>query len=295
MCRIMIRLIDNLWQLSLLVGLMSSLSSAVQPTWQVARATEMPIIDGQITDEVWAYAPALTLSIQKSMGKDMGQEITKLRLQAVYTDTELAILAIWADGTENRTYKTWVWDSSKSRYKKGRDLEDIFSIAFPIKGSFTGDMLSPIEVEWDVWHWNAGRTDASGYAFDRRHIHTFKQPKGRAKQISTSSGKKIWFANPTDQGYPPMLLKSKPKTFEGQRVLSFIATLPTQSQADVQAKGVWVNGRWQLELKRKLNTRQLDDIAFKTDEIYPTAIAIFDRSEGGRHSSSPVVEMTFRQ
>ena len=107
---VMIRSRIGFWQLSLLFGLMIGTKSIAveQQNWYVARATEIPIIDGKITDEVWSYAPTLMLSIQKSMGKDKGKETTRLRLQAVYTDTELAILAIWADETENRTYKTGI-------------------------------------------------------------------------------------------------------------------------------------------------------------------------------------------
>ena len=294
---VMIRSRISFWRLSFLFGLMIGIRAIAveQQNWYVAKATEIPIIDGKITDEVWSYAPTLIVSIQKSMGKDKGKETTKLRLQAVYTDTELAILAIWADETEDRTYKTWIWDSAKSRYKKGRDLEDIFSVGFPIRGPFTGDMLSPIEVEWDVWHWNAARTDPSGYAFDRRHVHTFAQPKGKAKQISIPGGKKIWFANPADQGYPLFSSRPKPRTFEGQSVPSFVVNLPTHSQADVQAKGIWESGRWQLELRRKLDTGHSDDLAFTPSQIYPVAIAIFDHSEGGRHGSSSVVKMNFRQ
>ena len=101
--------------------------SAEQPTLQVVKVTKLPTIDGLGNDAVWASAPTQILSIQKSMGKDEGKAITQLRLKAVYTETDLAILAIWTDDTENRTYKTWVWDAEKSRYKKGHDLEDIFS------------------------------------------------------------------------------------------------------------------------------------------------------------------------
>lgn len=269
--------------------------SAEQPTLQVVKVTKLPTIDGLGNDAVWASAPTQILSIQKSMGKDEGKAITQLRLKAVYTETDLAILAIWTDDTENRTYKTWVWDAEKSRYKKGHDLEDIFSIAFPIQGQFSGNMLSPVEVEWDVWHWNAGRTDVSGYAIDRRHIHTFKQPKGRAKQITTLSKKKIWFANPTDRGHPPMLPQPKPKIFQGQRVPSYLTKQPTQSQADVIAKGTWQNSIWQLEMQRNLDTGFDDDLAFDPNQSYQTAIAIFDHAEGGKHGSSQVVEITFRK
>ena len=92
-----------------------------------------------------------------------------------------------------------------------------------------------------------------------------------------------------------MLPQPKPKIFQGQRVPSYLTKQPTQSQADVIAKGTWQNSIWQLEMQRNLDTGFDDDLAFDPNQSYQTAIAIFDHAEGGKHGSSQVVEITFRK
>ncbi len=64
---VMIRSRISFWRLSFLFGLMIGIRAIAveQQNWYVAKATEIPIIDGQITDEVWSYAPTLIVSIQK--------------------------------------------------------------------------------------------------------------------------------------------------------------------------------------------------------------------------------------
>ena len=260
----------------------------------VFKAEQMPEIDGMSEDSVWRNTPPLVVPVYEVVGKDKGKE-SFVTMKAIYNQTHVCILAEWPDTTKDNTHKSWVWDTEKKRYTKGKDLEDVFSIAFPIEGRFTGNMLSPVECIWDVWYWKAARTNPSGYAMDKHHIHTFRQPKGKAKQFPATNKRKIWIARPMDKGNSPTGHKKKPSAFEGNQVDQYPPSVPTASQADVIAKGVWNNGKWSLEMLRKINTGYDDDTDLSIKQSYDMAIAVFDHEEHAKHNSSKVIEMRFER
>ena len=65
------------------------------------------------------------------------------------------------------------------------------------------------------------------------------------------------------------------------------------SIADIKAKGVWKNGMWTLELKRKMNTGHGDDIAFKKGQAIKGGIAVFDRTGDDDHAISETLTFQF--
>jgi len=67
---------------------------------------------------------------------------------------------------------------------------------------------------------------------------------------------------------------------------------PTGSAADVRAKGVWRDGRWTVELQRRLFTGHDDDTRFEPARRYKMAISTHDRS-GDMDKASDVVELSF--
>ena len=165
------------------------LLAAKNDVLSVSKVTQIPTIDGISDDSVWSQTPALIVSVYEVVGKDKGRE-NFVTMKAIYNQTHICILAEWLDKTKDDTHKSWVWNVEKKTYTKGKDLEDVFSISFPIEGQFTGNMLSPVECTWDVWYWKAARTNPSGYAMDKHHIHTFRQPKGKAKQFPATNKRK---------------------------------------------------------------------------------------------------------
>ena len=65
-----------------------------------------------------------------------------------------------------------------------------------------------------------------------------------------------------------------------------VNTSPTGSIADVKAKGVWRDGKWYLELARKLDTGHADDAVIPAAGEIEIAIAGFNGVSGKRHSVS---------
>ncbi len=58
------------------------------------------------------------------------------------------------------------------------------------------------------------------------------------------------------------------------------------SIADIAAKGVWRNGRWYLELARKLDTGHDDDAVIPANGTIEMAVAAFNGVDGKKHSVS---------
>lgn len=69
---------------------------------------------------------------------------------------------------------------------------------------------------------------------------------------------------------------------------------PTGSAADVRAKGAWADGRWTLELGRKLGTAQKDDTKFDPSRTYKMTLGAFDRT-GDMDKASGEIELAFRR
>ncbi len=65
-----------------------------------------------------------------------------------------------------------------------------------------------------------------------------------------------------------------------------LAENPTGSVTDVAAKGVWGDGGWTLELSRKLDTGNADDVAFARGGAVKGGIAAFNRSGDDDHNVS---------
>ena len=69
--------------------------------------------------------------------------------------------------------------------------------------------------------------------------------------------------------------------------------LSLQSEFSKGNQGVWDDGKWTLEMLRKLDTSYDDDANLSVKQSYDTAIAVFDHEEHTKHSSSKVIEMRF--
>lgn len=66
----------------------------------------------------------------------------------------------------------------------------------------------------------------------------------------------------------------------GFKVPAYISEKPTGSARDISAKGVYYDGNWYLELKRKLQTGHDDDVQFDITKTYRFSIAVNDDSHG---------------
>lgn len=258
------------------------------------RAEKPPTVDGKPDEQVWGAAPELKLTVRRVMLPNAG-ESAGVSIRSVYTDDEIYFLVAWEDKTrDDASHKSWTWSAAKKAYEEGPDREDMFSLAFEHTGPFVADMLAPVDAVWDVWHWKAFRTNPQGYAMDRTHRYSRQKPEGKAKEFRSHDGKPVWIARSEDAGETVERKQDAPKEQAGERVPQYVPGKPTDSAADVRAKGAWEDGRWTLELGRKLNTGHKDDTTFDPSRSYKIALGTHDRT-GDMDKASGEIELVFRR
>ncbi|MCK5511589.1 MAG: hypothetical protein KAI96_02210 [Thermodesulfovibrionia bacterium] len=248
------------------IALVSVPTQAAQ-TLSAAKVDTTPVIDGS-EDNVWAHAKAITVRDKRAA--------VDLKLKAVYTNDMVFFLVQYPDATEDRLHKPWIWDKESKVYKSGPQREDTFTFKWNMEGknvdlsNFSDDVYTA-----DIWYWKAHRTDPVGYADDKRHIFA-SEPGKKAKEITSTGGKKRYLMRPGDEGKPAQknrVLIEYQGDFHGQ----YIYVTPEGSRADVLAKGEWKDRTWIIEFGRKLNTGNADDIQFDpaSEKKYQFGISIF--------------------
>jgi Ethylbenzene dehydrogenase len=278
----------------LLVGFGSEASAAdALPGLASARVDRVPDVDGDGADPAWKSAKETKL-VAKGVFPENAARSTEVTLRAVHTGTDVYLLVRWRDGTrDDAVHKPFVWDSAKAAYVEGPEREDMLSVAFEHTGPFTGDMLSPVESIWDVWHWKAARTNPQGFAMDRSHHYTRQQWQGKGRAHTARDGQPIWIARPEDAGDTVEKKQPAPPARADDRVPQYLPGVPSGSAGDVKAKGAWSDGWWTLELQRKLDTGHADDdTRFDTSKTFKMAVSVHDRT-GEMDQASPVLQLSF--
>lgn len=263
-----------------------------KPAKLVSAHVHAPIVvDGKGTDAAWAKAKAVEIVAKRVMPGKEGTS-TKVSIKAVHSHKEIFFLFRWEDDTkDDASHKSWLWNKEAKKYEEGPDREDGFAVAFEFKGPFVTDMLAGVESEWDVWQWKAFRTNPQGFAMDRRHVYTLAKPEFKAKEYKAKNGKSVWIARPEDAGDTVEKKHAAPTDFKGAKVPQYSPGKPSDSAADVRAKGIWADGHWTLEMSRKLNTSHKDDVEFDPQRPLKIAVAPFQRT-GDMDMASGIIELT---
>jgi hypothetical protein len=246
-----------------------------------AKTTEQSInLDGDASD--WANIGGVTVPLTGRGGVESVEIKTAIRGGMIY------LLAVWPDSSEGIYHKPYKWNESSKSYKKGKEKEDRFAISLKMSGDFSANKLDGRAFEADVWHWKASRSNPGGVAHDKMwKVST--EPFEKAKKFKTKDGKQVYVARRSDAGdrlYKPVKYDAKQD-----------ATMPSYqvnknakgSIADVKAKGVWRDGKWYLELARKLDTGHPDDAVIPAAGNIEVAIAVFNAVGGKRHSVSETI------
>jgi hypothetical protein len=268
------------------VGLVGAAEIAAAPpaeqTLEARQVDHAIVLDGEIDD--WANIAGITVPLSGTGGAD------RVELKAALRGERIYVLAVWEDPTENSLHKPYVWNEELQAYDKTETMEDRLAIAFALRGDFSADKLDGSEFEADVWHWKASRSNPAGLAHDK-HWKVSRTPFEGSRAFETPSGDIIHLARPSDAG--DWLYKHVRFFLKQADVMPLyeVNLHPQGSIADVQAKGVWREGRWYLELSRALSTGREDDTVIPTSGSIEMALAAFDGVsnnvvDGGMHSVS---------
>ena len=234
-------------------------------------------VDGDLGD--WSAVEGIIVPLT---GKG---HVASVELKAAVRGDRIYVMARWDDTTESRLHKPYQWDEATQAYRRTKQVEDRFAITLAMAGDFSESKLSGAEFTADVWHWKASRSDPAGVAHDKMwRVSRTTFPK--AKEFRSEQGETIYIARPSDKGdrlYRPVKYTERAEEIMPRYEVNLSAT---GSIADVEAKSVWRNGRWHLELSRKLDTGNPDDAVIRNAGQIAIAVAAFNDVDGRYHSAS---------
>lgn len=258
-------------------ALASSNARAESQIIQAAAPAKAIILDGDIAD--WAGIPASTVMLHGD-----GQ-VDTVDVRVAIHDGMIYMLAEWTDSTKNVLHKPYKWNEAAQSYVKTRQKEDRLAISFEMSGDFSANKLDGAEFEADVWHWKARRSNPAGIVHDK-WWKVSKTEFPRSVEFYGPSGAPVFLSRRSDSGsklYKPLRHVAK----QDDVMPGYQVNLnPTGSIADVKANGVWKDGRWILELARKLDTGHDDDVAIPGNGSVKIAIAAFNGVDSEKHSVS---------
>lgn len=268
-------------------------ASPPDPELVVAKVAKLPSIDGKASDEAWAKAAELVVTMGPPNEANPNK---KLSLKAVHDGTSLCLLLVWSDEIADTAHKDYSWSVLTEKYHVAEDapIEDCASIGFGMEGTFNPDMLAPVEAKWDVWEWCALRS-SGGHALDKWHLYSKSKPAGlKARQLPSRDESDIYIARVDDEGTLPYKKLNPPGAKGPETAPQFAPQAPSGSAADVEARAVHADGKWTLELKRKLRTGMKDDVQFDVAKTVPFAVATFDAVEHADHDVSGKLLLRFQ-
>lgn len=256
---------------------------AAGPKLTTGSLSTAPTLDGK-ADE-WSGVSGVKVKVTPANEGDEKayQGEVEVDLKAAINGDMIYFLAQWPDPTKDDTHKNLTWDKEKDGYVEGKDREDRMVLKFDMGGDFTACMLSGKAYESDVWHWKAYRSQSAGIVHDKMHIMSFEKiPK--AKKHPTRDGKEIWIARPSDAG-DEMYKSQKPLDNIGDVIPRYVPNKSVSgSIADIKSEATWANGVWTLEMARKLDTGNADDVKFEKGKTYEAGAAVFDHTGDDHHS-----------
>ncbi len=259
-------------------GLFSGAVAAASITMQ--SLTAAPVLDGDGAD--WAHVPATTVALKPSRdGVTTAVESVDIK-GGVFGDY-VYFFVEWKDSTEDKVHKPWVWDKERGKYRKGPQREDRFALQFAMEGEYSTNWLSGKQFKADMWHWKSVRSNPLGLMHDKTTIISGKKLL-EARELPAADGGKVFVARPSDAG--DKLYKTKRYHRYEQDVMPkyILARDPQGSAADVKVKGVWSDGKWCLEIKRKMDTGHSDDVVFPASGgTVVGGVAVYDHSGDDDH------------
>jgi hypothetical protein len=272
----------------------ASVQAADPQLVSMASLPEAPTVDGNLAE--WGTTgwlkipikPAVEPHERAALGLD-GEDHNAtgrmtVQLKATVAQGRLFLAVRWPDNAADTEHKGWQWAGAK--YAEGKLREDMLALRFHKQGDYDRSMLASKSYGVDVWLWSAARTNPAGLAEDWQHLISNK-PIEDAAEYDVKGVGTVYIKKNRDAGSPIYRNLRAPKEKGVDRLPSFeITDKASGSVADVSAKGSWRAGEWRLEMSRRLDTGNQDDVVFEPGRRLVGQIAIFNRGSGEHKSVS---------
>lgn len=189
--------------------------------------------------------------------------ISAVAITAVHDGKQLAILAQWKDPVLN------------GAPIRVQDFQDGMALQFSLTGKMPflgmGDRANPV----NLWYWRAGwQQEVDGERpdmatrFASMHVDTYFQPE---RQFRTAQSAGNVLATP----------KKSPVEDANARGFGTLKSQPASSQ-NVQGKGLWRDGFWNVVFVRALKSKEAEDVKFTSNEPVPVAFAVWNGEQHDR-------------
>ncbi len=232
-----------------------------------------PTVDGKPDDAAWQRAPAITTLDYSSQ--------RPITVQAVHTADEIFMMVTFPDAAPSETHKSWVWDPHERVYKMGDDREDVLVLKWSMVGNDVDLSFHDAEPHTaDIWFWKACRTNPAGYLDDKSHVVVSDPSEEKKLPIPSKRYGQLYLQRNGDAG-EPAYIEEVPSEYLGDVLGKYRPRPPEGSRADVRGKGVWDDGRWVIEIRRKLDTGHEDDLSMKVGGEYLFAVCCYEMAATG--------------
>ncbi len=259
----------------------ASLPAHAETTIGAAALTAPITLDGQIDD--WAGIAPVTVPLSE-VGR-AGGGVSSVEIRTAVHGDMFYMLAVWDDPEESTLHKPYHWDEASQSYKQTKIGEDRFMVSFSMDGPFTANKLDGSEFTADVWYWKSQRSNTAGLAHDK-NWRVSPRPFEKGEQFRGPDGNTVYLKRSSDSGdklYSSLKYDAKQDEIMPRYKVNMAAQ---GSVADVKARGVWRDGRWYLELARRLDTGHADDAVIPAAGTIEISFAVANGTTGGDHSVS---------
>ncbi|MDP4221118.1 MAG: ethylbenzene dehydrogenase-related protein [Bacteroidota bacterium] len=309
-------------------------------SFKLANDGDAPNYDSPTTEAIWDSATPLVLTAAP-IGDGFTGNSFPVTIRSVVSSQNIYFLVQYDDANENYLQQPLHfqggdphdganWTIDKTTYEDGVSLifESVAGTSgaktFPTDGcamlchttpssNWDKGMFSESIGRYDLWHWHAGKGNASGYADDKVSVGN---PNFAIQKDDDNA--EIYHYNVIDDspGYEPYLVagganKSLDKRYfiaeesaqtfakgvstnpstgapwaTGDIVPSFsiaVPTAPSNDYFDVRAKGYYSGGKWTVKFQRKLGTTSVNDVQFASGNQYLFSFAIHNNTAPEDH------------
>ncbi len=194
-------------------------------------------------------------------------QIYAVAISAVTDGKQLAVLLQWRD------------ELPQNAAIRVQDFQDGAALQFSMTGNYgflgMGDTNNPV----NLWQWKAGwQTEANGNAPEMRDAYNSMHVDA---WTFTNYSTAVTAGNVISQPHKSPIEDANARGFGSFR------SQPIKQQ-NVQGKGVWHDGFWNVIFIRDLKSKDADDVKFVAGKPVPVAFAIWNGEQGDRNGRKMV-------